>query len=77
MQLYSKCVKMCEIGFRWYDLDIKKERLKAAEGEDVDDFELKMCDIFLLESKRKPLKNSMFSRVFWHTCRDSNPRPSA
>ena len=31
MQLYSKCVKMCEIGFRRHDLGIKKERLKAAQ----------------------------------------------
>ena len=46
MQLYSKCVKMCDFGFGQSDLGINKERLKAAEVEDVDDFELKMCDIF-------------------------------
>lgn len=56
MQLYSKCVKMCEIGFRWHDLGIKKERLKAAEEEDVADFERKMCDILSVYRQKKALE---------------------
>ena len=70
MQLYSKCVKMCEIGFRWHDLGIKKERQNAAGGEDVADFERKMCDILSLREQRKtPEKPNGFGGFLAHPAR--------
>ena len=58
---------MCEIGFRRYDLGIKKERHIAAEGEDVAVFERKMCDILSLYKRRKtPEKLNVFGGFLAH-----------